>query len=115
MNTLGARLKVLRGTKTQEEVANNLGLSRARYSHYENNRVEPDNETLSKLAEYYKVTTDYLLGRNNSLIEEQVTFDEFIQDNDLREWYKKLGQAPEEDLADLKVFYETFIAKKHEK
>lgn len=115
VNTLGARLKILRGKKTQEEVSNSLGLSRARYSHYENDRVEPDNEILKKLAEYYKVTTDYLLGIDSSYIGEQISFNEFIQDGDLREWYKNLGQAPEEDLADLKVFYDTFISKKHSK
>ncbi|MFB9827786.1 helix-turn-helix domain-containing protein [Lederbergia wuyishanensis] len=60
---LGERLKSLRGKRTQEEVANLLGLSRARYSHYENNRVEPDTEILNKLADFYNVTTDYLLGR----------------------------------------------------
>ncbi len=115
VTTLGARLKLLRGTKTQEEVSNSLGLSRARYSHYENDRVEPDTGILIKLAEYYKVSTDYLLGRDTSSSEEQVSFNEFIQDEDLREWYKNLGQAPEEDLADLKVFFDTFIAKKHTK
>ena len=115
MSTLGVRLKSLRGKKTQEEVSNSLGLSRARYSHYENDRVEPDNEILKKLAEYYKVSTDYLLGIDSSSSDEQISFTEFIQNEDLREWYKNLGQAPEEDLVDLKVFYETFIEKKHKK
>lgn len=115
MNTLGARLKVLRGRKTQEEVSSSLGLSRARYSHYENDRVEPDNAILKLLAEYYNVSSDYLLGIDTPSTGEQVSFDEFIQNSDLREWYENLGQAPEEDLVDLKVFYDTFIAKKHTK
>lgn len=58
---LGGRLKHLRGKRTQEEVAKQIGVSRARYSHYENGRSEPDYETLKKLADYYKVTIDYLL------------------------------------------------------
>ncbi|EFV71865.1 transcriptional regulator [Bacillus sp. BT1B_CT2] len=58
---LGGRLKSLRGKRTQEEVAKQIGVSRARYSHYENGRSEPDYETLKKLADYYKVTIDYLL------------------------------------------------------
>jgi HTH-type transcriptional regulator, competence development regulator len=62
---LGTRLKELRGKRSQEEVAERIGISRARYSHYENNRSQPDNELLNKLADYYHVTVDYLLGRTN--------------------------------------------------
>ncbi|WP_044640766.1 helix-turn-helix domain-containing protein [Risungbinella massiliensis] len=62
---LGKRLKELRGKRTQEEVANDLGILRARYSHYENGRSEPDNETLQRMANYYHVTVDYLLGKSN--------------------------------------------------
>ncbi|MEH7503253.1 helix-turn-helix transcriptional regulator [Neobacillus drentensis] len=62
---LGTRLKELRGKKSQEEVSKKIGISRARYSHYENNRSQPDNELLNKLADYYHVTVDYLLGRTD--------------------------------------------------
>ena len=48
--------------KTQDEVAKSIGISRARYSHLENERNEPDNELLKLLASYYEVSTDYLLG-----------------------------------------------------
>lgn len=50
---------------TQQEVADRLGISRANYSHVENNRNEPDNELLVKLANLYEVSTDYLLGKTN--------------------------------------------------
>jgi transcriptional regulator with XRE-family HTH domain len=64
---LGDRLKDLRSSinKTQEMVAADLEISRANYSHLENNRNQPDSETLLKLAGYYKVSTDYLLGNDN--------------------------------------------------
>ena len=61
--TLGEILKTLRGKRTQEEISKILGLSRARYSHYENNRVEPDSGILKKMADYHNVSIDYLLGR----------------------------------------------------
>lgn len=63
--TLGDRLKKFRGKRTQEEVSKDLGLSRARYSHYENNRVEPDMEILNRMADFFGTTTDFLLGRTN--------------------------------------------------
>lgn len=62
--TFGERLKELRGKKTQEEVSTGIGISRPRYSHFENNRNEPDLDLIQKIADYYKVTTDYLLGRS---------------------------------------------------
>ncbi|MDI5784520.1 helix-turn-helix transcriptional regulator [Lactiplantibacillus plantarum] len=63
---IGNRLKELRNMqgKTQDEVAKSIGISRARYSHLENERNEPDNELLKLLASYYQVSTDYLLGNN---------------------------------------------------
>jgi HTH-type transcriptional regulator, competence development regulator len=62
---LTKRLKNLRGKTTQEEVAGRIGISRARYSHYENGRSEPDTDILNKLADYYDVSVDYLLGRTD--------------------------------------------------
>jgi transcriptional regulator with XRE-family HTH domain len=59
---LGERLVKLRGTRTQQYVAERLGISRARYSHYENNYVQPDNNLLLKMAKFYNVSVDYLLG-----------------------------------------------------
>lgn len=61
------RLKQLRLDigKTQEELAKILDLPRVTYANYESGRREPDNNTLSKLADYFKVSVDYLLGRTN--------------------------------------------------
>lgn len=63
---LGSRLVELRGTRTQKEVANGLGISRARYSHYENDYVQPDNVLLKKMSDFYGVSVDYLLGRSDN-------------------------------------------------
>ena len=66
--SVGIRLKQLRKDLhlTQEEAADKLGISRARYSHFENGRNEPDNELLLDMANFYNVTVDYLLGNNNT-------------------------------------------------
>ncbi|WP_404454002.1 helix-turn-helix domain-containing protein [Virgibacillus necropolis] len=66
---LGKRLKLHRAkyNKSQEEVSKAIDVSRARYSHYENNHVEPDIEVIKKLADYYNVSSDYLLGITNSV------------------------------------------------
>lgn len=64
---LSKRLKLLRGSKTQNEVAYALGISRARYSHYENDHVEPDIQLLIKMANYFNTTIDDLLGNKADL------------------------------------------------
>lgn len=47
---------------TQTEAANALNISPNTYRNYEQGTREPNNDTLIKLAKFYGVTTDYLLG-----------------------------------------------------
>jgi transcriptional regulator with XRE-family HTH domain len=56
---LRKRMKV-----TQEEVAGQIGISRAALSHYETGRREPDYDTLQRFANYFNVSVDCLMGRN---------------------------------------------------
>lgn len=62
---IGQRLLRLRKAikKSQVDVADYLGLTVAAYQNYETGRREANYDTLSKLADFYGVTTDYLLGR----------------------------------------------------
>ena len=50
---------------TQKDVANVLSVSTRVYSNYECGDCEPSIESLIKLADYYKVSLDYLVGRTN--------------------------------------------------
>ncbi len=61
------RLKKLRKEKelTQKEIAKELDITQQQYAKWENGERNPNSETLEKLADYFKVTTDYLLGRTN--------------------------------------------------
>lgn len=65
---LAKRLESLRRSRklTQKQIAEKLGIARTTYSGYENKSREPDHETLQKIADYYEVTTDYLLGRDQT-------------------------------------------------
>ncbi len=62
---LGKKLKELRKSYglTQEKLADALGISRVNYTRYETDKARPDYETLILLADFFDVTTDYLLGR----------------------------------------------------
>ncbi len=62
--TLGERLKALREDHDiyQKEVAAYLHVSIGTISNYEQDIHKPDVDTLCRLAEFFGVTTDYLLG-----------------------------------------------------
>ena len=62
---IGNRITQLRIEKGiyQKELADNLQVSVATISNYENGRHIPDPNTLCKIADYFCVTTDFLLGR----------------------------------------------------
>lgn len=90
----GSRLKRLRGTRSQTEVAEAMGFKQSTYAMYENGKREPGFVNLSRIADYFGVTVDYLLGRTN--------YKGF--DKDIRNACDLLGisQATAEQLAFLK-------------
>lgn len=51
--------------KTLTEVSEEMKVSKATISNWESGRKLPSIETLEKLADYYGITTDYLLGRSS--------------------------------------------------
>lgn len=64
------KLKELRKKNklTQQEVANQLNINRVNYNRYELENGKPDIKTLCKLADFYHVTLDELVGREQSNI-----------------------------------------------
>ncbi|CAN2247250.1 helix-turn-helix domain-containing protein [Bacillus vallismortis] len=66
---LGKRIAALRKEKglSQYELADRLGFSRGKLANYEQGTREPDYETLIKIADFFDVSTDYLLrGKDKS-------------------------------------------------
>lgn len=64
---LGNRIKSLREAKglKQEELAQKVSVSPSAIGMYETNKREPNNEIILKLAEFFNVSTDYLLGKSD--------------------------------------------------
>ena len=61
------RLRELRlnSELTQEKLAKIFCISRQVYANYENDINEPPLELLAKFADFFEVSTDYLLGRED--------------------------------------------------
>ena len=67
MATFGNRLSELRKQKNlkQKDVADHFGMAVRTYQNYEGGQREPNFSILVALADYFDVTTDYLLGRTD--------------------------------------------------
>lgn len=85
------RLKELRENRKlkQIDVANYLGISYATYSGYETNTHKPTPDTICKLADYFNVTTDYLLGRTS----DSLLVNSYIPKSDIQELYDQLSES----------------------
>lgn len=62
METIGDRLKDLRGLRTQNEVAKALGMAQQLYRTYENDEHLPGTKLIMKICKYYACSADWLLG-----------------------------------------------------
>ena len=62
----GKKLRLLRKLKgyTQEQLAEILNTTRSCISNYELGNRQPDNETVSAVADFFDVSIDYLMGRS---------------------------------------------------
>lgn len=62
---IGENLKYFRtqNGKTQKDIANILGVATNTYTQYETGTRQPDIATLIKLADYYLISLDILVGR----------------------------------------------------
>lgn len=88
----GAKLKELRLEKslTQIELAKIFNTSNATINRYEKNVNEPDSETITKLADFFNVTTDYLLDRTYNRIEATRSEDGLARNNIEYKTYKEI-------------------------
>ncbi|WP_019123773.1 helix-turn-helix domain-containing protein [Brevibacillus massiliensis] len=67
MSTFGERLSKLRTEKklSQAELASRLNIAKSTLAMYETNKREPSFETVERIADFFDVKVDYLLGRTN--------------------------------------------------
>jgi transcriptional regulator with XRE-family HTH domain len=65
--TFTERLQQLKMNRNslQKDIATAAGISLRTYQRYESGERVPDTETLMKIADYFNVSTDYILGRSD--------------------------------------------------
>ena len=109
MNKYGKRLKDLRKKKglSQEELAKLLNTTRSRIANYEQGIREPDMEMQEALADFFNVTIDYLFGKTNISIEEQLALSAAIPSNsdevrEFIEFYSDFRKVSADDRASIR-------------
>ena len=100
---IGNRLKGLREESNllQKELADKVNVSAGAIGMYENNKRNPDYETLNKLADCFEVSVDYLLGRTDD------PRAAILKGNDLPKEMREVGI---EEVAVLKEFREAGLS-----
>lgn len=64
-------LRKLKGL-SQEKLSEKLGLAKATYGTYENSIYLPSADTIAKMADFYNVSADYILGGENTNNDTQI-------------------------------------------
>ena len=67
MPNIADRLKELRKLQgiTQKQVYTAIGVGERNYQSFEYGTVKPNHDNIIKLADFFEVSTDYLLGRSD--------------------------------------------------
>lgn len=105
---LGNRIKLLReelGLK-QEELAKNLLVSPSAIGMYERNLREPNNELTLKLANFFHVSVDFLLGKTDIRNPGQ-QIDNILNEAMIgmsKEEYGKLTEIQKKQIRDFAIF-----------
>lgn len=117
------RLRRLRQEKniSQSALANYLGVTQQTVSAYESGDREPDLETLNKMADFFDVSVDYLLGRTDirnsadkiaQALKDDPELLEFWEDLNSREnlkiMFKQAKDLPDSDIRTLIMLIRRF-------
>ncbi len=78
---------------SQKQLADSIGVSQQSINKYENHKIEPDIDTLIKIADYFETSVDYLIGHSTirRKIERTEEYELNAEESRLIEQYRKLS------------------------
>ncbi|MBC1615425.1 helix-turn-helix transcriptional regulator [Listeria booriae] len=87
---------------TIAELERSAGLTSSTIYRWDKNT--PSGDKLEKVADYFNVSVDYLLGRDEAFNEEK-EFEAFANDPDLLVWYRNLPEHDADELRRLRALW----------
>ncbi|PGM07267.1 transcriptional regulator [Bacillus cereus] len=112
MNTFGENLKSFRNTRslTQAELGDKVQLSRSQISNLETNFNEPDLDSLDRIASFFNISVDTLMGRKFTTSEKKL---ENVLD-EIQTVFAGLDESQREQFCKQLKFYTQFLNEKKE-
>jgi transcriptional regulator with XRE-family HTH domain len=103
------KIKKLRQQKgwSQTQLANKMGVRSQHISRYERGNSNPSAETLSKFAEIFGVSVDYLLSED-----EETTNTYKIKDKQLQRYFEEVDNLDDEDKNAIKNLIDAVLIRK---
>lgn len=120
----GNRLRTLRKEQqlTMKDFGAKFNLAESTISGYENGTRKPDLDTVDKLATFFDVSTDYLIGRTDypkllklpagkDVHEQQTAFEEFIKNTEHGIFFRDYLSAPKERREEARQIFRILLKK----
>ena len=78
---------------SQKLLAEAIGVSQQSINKYENHNIEPDIDTLSRIADYFNTSVDYLIGRTDIRRKIEIVYPYELnkRESKMLEGYRKLN------------------------
>jgi len=88
---------------SQRELAENIGVSQQSINKYENHNIEPDIETLIRMADFFDTSVDYLVGhsRIRRRIEPVSTYDLNKDEATVMDGFRQLNRKQRKAISQL--------------
>ena len=85
---------------TQKGLADAIGVSQQSINKYENHNIEPDIETLMRIARFFNTSVDYVVGNTGIRRRIEVVYSYELNDTESRmlEGYRKLSQKQKQSI-----------------
>lgn len=97
----------------QKELAACLNVSIATISNYENGVHHPDLDTLCRIADYFGVTTDYLLGRSSYIFNPDTLARPLTRDYTVADFLDTTLSLSKKDMSSLLEYAEYLKQRRH--
>jgi HTH-type transcriptional regulator, competence development regulator len=126
MSSLGSNIRKLREKEnlSQKDFAKKIGISNVVLSRYEKDERKPDYDMLNKIADYFEVSVDHLLGREEKVKTKEDSLEEvnkLVKEYGIEQFgffdIEKWKDLSQEDIEEIKKHFEyvVFQAKQRNK